>query len=237
MGEPGWEGSAAAWIEAMGEQGDWSRKVVLDPVMLARARRLAGAALDVGCGEGRFCRLLQGLGFSCTGVDPTPSLISAARERDPSGDYHIGFAEELPFADQSFDLVVTYLSLIDIFGMRSAVAEMARVLRSGGHLLAANLTSLNSAGQWIKGPAGEKRVFGLDRYSEERPVRQRWGNIDIVNWHRPLSTYMDAFLGSGMVLSFFNEPLPPPEEDITAGCFARAPWFLVMEWRKPEAAA
>lgn len=59
----GWAESAQAWIAEMGEHGDWSRRYVLDAVMLERA--LVGApanALDLGCGEGRFCRLLSARG-------------------------------------------------------------------------------------------------------------------------------------------------------------------------------
>ena len=54
----GWENSAQAWIDSMGERGDrgdWGRQHVLDPVMMARvANGKFGDALDVGCGEGRF---------------------------------------------------------------------------------------------------------------------------------------------------------------------------------------
>ena len=59
----GWESSAQAWIDSMGERGergDWGRQHVLDPVMMARvASGQFGNALDVGCGEGRFCRMLK----------------------------------------------------------------------------------------------------------------------------------------------------------------------------------
>lgn len=51
----GWDESAAAWIADMGDDGDFGRRFVLDAPMVARVR--AGsfeAALDVGCGEGRF---------------------------------------------------------------------------------------------------------------------------------------------------------------------------------------
>jgi hypothetical protein len=55
-----WDDSAAAWIRSMGERGDWSREWILDPVMLSHvAGRGFASGLDVGCGEGRFCRLMR----------------------------------------------------------------------------------------------------------------------------------------------------------------------------------
>ena len=126
----GWTESAQAWIADMGDTGDFGRACVLDRPMLERVA--AGSfteALDVGCGEGRFCRTLQAAGIRTTGIDPTHALIEQARRRDPNGDYRIGQAETLDFPDQSFDLVVSYLSLIDIPDIARAIAEMARVLR------------------------------------------------------------------------------------------------------------
>ena len=99
----------------MGDAGDFGRRYVLDPVMLPRAlRNSPKTALDVGCGEGRFCRMLQQHGVHTTGIDPTPALISAARHNDPNGAYIQAAAEQLPFPDQSFALLISYLTLIDI---------------------------------------------------------------------------------------------------------------------------
>ncbi len=75
-----------------------------------------------------------------------PALIDHARALDPEGDYRIESAEALGFADAEFDLVVSYLSLIDIPDASAAIREMVRVLKPGGTLLIANLTSFNSAG-------------------------------------------------------------------------------------------
>ena len=84
----GWQSSADAWVADMGEQGDFGRRYVLDPVMLPRAvAGSPGNALDVGCGEGRFCRMLKSQGVDAVGVDPTPALIAAARARDARGTY------------------------------------------------------------------------------------------------------------------------------------------------------
>src|SRR4029079_9484921 len=113
--ENGWESSAEAWIADMGEHGDFGRRYVLDPVMMPRAlARSPGKALDVGCGEGRFCRALKAHGVDVVGIDPTAALLAAARRRDKNGAYLEGRAERLPFGDETFDLVVSYLSLIDI---------------------------------------------------------------------------------------------------------------------------
>src|SRR5690349_5255310 len=127
--ENGWEQSAAAWIAEQGEHGDWARQNILDPVMLERVRaRAFKRALDVGCGEGRFCRMLQARGISAVGIDPTPALLNVAIARDPAGRYQLAGAEALPFADASFDLVISYLTLIDIHDFRAAIGEMVRVL-------------------------------------------------------------------------------------------------------------
>ena len=107
----GWQDSANAWVADMGESGDFGRRYVLDPVMLPRAlARSHKNALDVGCGEGRFCRMLKSRDVDTVGVDPTPALIGVARMRDPRGTYVEATAERLPFREGTFDLVVSFRS-------------------------------------------------------------------------------------------------------------------------------
>lgn len=167
----------------MGDRGDYAREFVLDPPMAERVRdRGFQSALDVGCGEGRFCRMLRGWGIRPTGIDPTAALIARAQDLDPKGDYRIGRAETLACADASFDLVVSYLTLIDIPDIAAAIGEMARVLRPGGSLLIANLTSFNTAGPptgWTG--TGEDRRFTIDHYLEERAQWVAWRGIRILN--------------------------------------------------------
>ena len=116
----GWNESADAWIASMGDDGDWGRRHVLDPVMRERVKLGSyETAIDIGCGEGRFCRTMSGLGIRATGIDPTESLLARARERDPMGDYRLGRAENLEFDDASFDLVVSYLTLMDVPDIRA----------------------------------------------------------------------------------------------------------------------
>ena len=233
----GWELSAQAWIDSVGERGDWAREHVLDPVMHGRvAAGRFERALDVGCGEGRFCRMLKAAGVSPIGIDPTRQLVEVARGRDPSGDYRPGGAERLEFETASFDLVVSYLTLVDIADFRAAIGEMARVLKPGGSLLIANLTGFTSACAeqgWVRDAEGRHLHFPVDRYLDEFPFWFEWAGIRIQNWHRPLAAYMAAFLESGLHLTFFAEPGPVSGEASHQERFRRVPWFVVMEWRRP----
>lgn len=234
----GWETSASAWIADMGEHGDFGRRYVLDPVMLPLAlQRKPKRALDVGCGEGRFCRMLKAEGVETIGIEPTPSLLARARERDSAGEYVEGRAEALPFSDASFDLVVSYLTLIDIPDIRAAIPEMTRVLKPGGALLIANLNSFNSAcadDGWVKNDKGERLHYRVDNYLTEHDVWIEYRGIRIRNHHRPLSTYMQLLLGQGLQLTHYDEPMPTPEAPAAKiASYKRVPWFLVMEWLKP----
>lgn len=234
----GWQDSAGAWVADQGDRGDFGRRYVLDPVMLPRALAAGAArALDVGCGEGRFCRLLAQAGVDVVGLDPTSALLAVARARDPRGIYVKGTAERLPFADGAFDLVVSYLSLIDIPDVAAAIPEMARMLAPGGTLLIANLNGFNTAcgdRGWIKDADGRRMHYPLDHYLQERAMWIEYRGIRIVNHQRPLGTYMRLLLDAGLTLTFFDEPRPSADTPASrAAAYARVPWFHVMEWRRP----
>lgn len=232
----GWDESAAAWIADMGDRGDFNREFVLDVPMMERVRAKSYAnALDVGCGEGRFCRMLQACGIRTVGIDPTDALLARAHELDSGGDYRPGHAEAIDFPDHTFELVVSYLSLIDIRDVDVAIREMVRVLRPGGTLLIANLTSFNTAavgGGWTLEANGEAR-FCFDHYLTERVEWVEWRGIRIQNWHRPLSRYMSILISEGLNLRYFSEPAPMGGESAKVDRYRRVPWSLVMEWEKP----
>ena len=85
--------------------------------------------------------------------------------------------------------------------------------------------------------AGGRRVhYPIDNYLQERAMWIEYRGIRVINHHRPMSTYLRALLGAGLVLTHFDEPEASPDAPASrARSYARAPWFLVMEWLKPPA--
>lgn len=231
-----WEASAEAWIESLGAGGDFSRAAVLDRPMMAAVRQSgAQRALDVGCGEGRFCRMMAEAVPEVVGIDPTARLLTEARQLGGAV-YHEGVGENLPYEEGAFDLVVSYLSLIDIADSRAAISEMARVSRPGGHILIGNLNIWVTAAQ-IKGRGIVRNKQGhgtmtISNYLTEHWNWAEWRGIRIKNWHRPLAQYMQEALQVGLQLVDFQEPLAEAGWSRSAS-YNHTPYLWMQLWRKP----
>jgi SAM-dependent methyltransferase len=94
--------------------------------------------LDVGCGPGALtAELVARLGpDSVTAVDPSEPFVEAARERHPTVRVERASAENLPFADDSFDAALAQLVVHFMSEPVAGLREMARVTRSGGTIAA-----------------------------------------------------------------------------------------------------
>ncbi len=130
-----WQAAAPGWIERMRRRKDISREGFLDDWMLDAIGEVRGLrVIDLGCGEGRFCRMLTERGARVVGVDLCEEFIESAQAQRACDEvYQVGDMERLAgIADCGFDLAVSYLTLIDVLDYESAVREAFRVLRPGG---------------------------------------------------------------------------------------------------------
>jgi len=90
--------------------------------------------LEVGCGTGLVLSRIARFARSARGVDLSPGMLSHARHRGL--EVHEGSATALPFPDSSFDVTCSFKVLAHVPDIEAALAEMSRVTRPGGYLVA-----------------------------------------------------------------------------------------------------
>jgi SAM-dependent methyltransferase len=113
--------------------------------------------LDVACGTGNVTIPAARTGATVTGLDLTPRLLEIARVRAAGEGLEIEFvagdAEELPFGDDSFDVVCSTFGVMFAPRQEVAAAELARVTRPGGRLALASWTPEGSIGDFFRATA------------------------------------------------------------------------------------
>lgn len=133
--------------------------------------------LDVGCGSGNIAIPAARAGAEVTGIDIAPNLLQQARDRARSESLVIVFeesdAEDLPYPNESFDLVLTMFGAMFAPRPEHAAAEMLRVCRQGGKVTMANWTPSGFAGQMF-------RLVGSYVPPPPVPAPTLWGEEKIV---------------------------------------------------------
>lgn len=106
---------------------------------LTLAAGLGAAVADVGCGTGRLIAYLASRGLSPRGVDLSPGMVEVSRRDNPGFTFDVADLRALPFEDASLAGAVCWYSLIFLppDSREAAFAELARVVKPGGHLVTA----------------------------------------------------------------------------------------------------
>jgi SAM-dependent methyltransferase len=91
--------------------------------------------LDAGCGSGMAAQMAAARGAEVSGVDASEAMLAIARSRAPRGDFRQGDLEELPLADESFDVVTGFNSFQYAGNPVAALREAGRVARRHGSVV------------------------------------------------------------------------------------------------------
>lgn len=134
--------------------------------------RLLSSVLEVGCGAGSLAIALAQAGFDVTCVDVSRIALSIAAERARQQSVSIrfehGFAEQLPFADKSFDAITCCHTLEHVRDLQAATSELKRVARHRVIVVVPKqeyrLYAENYHTQFFTTPDDLVRAFGLERY-------------------------------------------------------------------------
>ncbi len=223
----------SGWYENERKRG---YHAMLDDLELAVLAPFAGGkeVLEVGAGTGLIMAGLNGAPRRLVGIDISAGMLRKAVER--GFEVVQGSATELPFEDESFDVVYSFKVLAHIPDIERAVAEMARVLRPGGHLIAEfyNTQSIRRLSKWIGGPGS------ISESRKEDDVFTRWDTPKEVLSYLPTSLEFKEWRGVRVLtpaaLAFklpgVGKILPALEKRALASPLARFGGFLIAVCQK-----
>lgn len=236
--EPTWS-DMAGWYDQLVERGSGPHQTAV-ACLLRMVGELAGVVvLDLACGQGLASRALAAAGATVTGIDATSSMIDLARARtDPAASvtYRLDDAQSLTScADEQFDGVTCQLGLMDIPDLDATLEAVHRVLKPGGWFafvighpcfLAPEAATLTDA-------HGRTGRFVHD-YLRDRFWRSHNPNgvRRVGNYHRSLSTYLNALLAAGFALEQIDEPHAEPLLVEQQPVYANVPIFLAARLRR-----
>jgi len=156
-----------AWYDS--PRGRWIGEAEYRLLLDLLGPRPGERLLDVGCGTGWFTRRLAAMpGLHVTGVDVDAQWLEFARGRDARSAYLTGDARALPFADRSFDRVVSVAALCFVADWRVALEEILRVTRSR---FAIGLLNRNSLLWREKGQGGGSGAYRGAHWHTHREIR------------------------------------------------------------------
>ncbi|TDC88261.1 class I SAM-dependent methyltransferase [Actinomadura sp. 7K507] len=214
-----WEANAQYWVKVIREHRDRYRTELTDRAVLDAIGPCEGQrVLDAGCGEGYLARTLASQGADVTGVDVSQGLIDAASAH-PSPDGAPTFTragvEDLPFGDDTFDLIVCNHLFSHLQDPTGAFGEFSRVLISGGRVV---LLTLHPCFYVENSEHGAMNSVPAPQYFASRGIDQRF-LVDglespsmITSWLRPLEFYAGTLRDSGFVIADLREPHPTQEQ-------------------------
>ena len=222
-----WESNADDWIR-------WARRPGFDSYHQFHGRRFleivpppGRLTVDLGAGEGRLARDLRARGHRVVALDASPSLARACAQMDGAIPVVIADAAVVPFRSGCADLVIAFMSLMDIDDWKSTIAEASRLLSVGSRFLIAIVHPINAAGSFQGDAHNRDDPFVINgsymttNRFEDRIERDGLA-MTFHSEHRPLAAYMAALRGSGFVVEDVREVTVDDPDDR----WSRIPMFL-----------
>jgi SAM-dependent methyltransferase len=156
--------------------------------------RLNGRILDLGCGDGRYFRLIWPNATDVVGVDMNPGVAELGRQSGVYSEVHTTPAEQVPEPDASFDHVFANCSLEHMDHLDAVLAEIHRCLKPGGTLLCSVVT--DRFVQWSL----LSNLFAMAGFDDAAIALQK----DFLDYHHlanplPVDEWENSFKRAGLI--------------------------------------
>jgi SAM-dependent methyltransferase len=196
-------------------EGDNAEDFVFDAVARAQPKTV----LEVGCGAGELAyRLVHELGVKLVALDASERMVALTRERGV--DARVGDVLSLPFEDGQFDCVVAAWVFYHVAQRDKAIAECARVLRSGGSLVAAAPGEDNLEEMWALLGATSYPTVSFSSSNGAEQLARHFASVELHEargaYEFPNPEAMRRFVAADMTRAHLSANVPAFEEPVRA---------------------
>ncbi len=196
--------------------------------------------LDLGCGPGRYSKILSDKKAKVTGIDNSEKLIEVAQKEAPKANFILGDIEKLPFSNNQFDIVISTLVIGHLKDWNKVLKEVNRVLKKDGIFI----FSITGPFSLIKEKQKYffKRIWTVKDYFKERIVYNFWGQGKIKHkmshYHKTYGTIIRYLVNNKFMIIDYEDCKPLEEakkykEHIEKyNYFSNFPHFCVWKVKK-----
>ena len=195
-------------VYGLSAAGEWPALQKLLPVFAGKR------ILDLGCGFGWHCQYAAEHGAEYVlGIDVSEKMLEVAcrKNRFCNVEYRRSAIENISFASDSFDIVISSLALHYVKDFRSVCQKVAQILPAGGYFVfSVEHPVFTAAGpqDWCYDETGAKCHWPVDRYFSEGKRNAVFLGETITKYHHTWTTYFTALLSAGFQITAVEEPQP-----------------------------
>jgi len=246
-----WNAGADAWDEFVESGADYYRHAVHGPALVRACAPVDGLdVLDLGCGQGFFCRELAKRGARVVAIDVAEQQIAYAKqheEQEPLGiEYLVMSATQAAerLQDRRFHLVTACMALQDMADVPEVLRCAFGLLHEGGRMVFSipHPCTDTPFREWERDRAGNQTALKINYYFDSGPAVFHWSmkrlkcHWETPYWRYTLSEWSEMIAEAGFLTHRIHEPRPTEEqagENPHIEDSYRLPIFLIFDLVKP----
>ena len=170
--------------------------------------------LDLGCGFGWHCRYAVENGArSVIGIDISQKMLSEAKSKTKCGniEYICMPIEDIDFPEESFDVVISSLTLHYVKSFEDVLVRVYKCLSKGGDFIFSvehPIFTAQGPQDWYYDDKGNILHWPVDHYFTEGIRNAKFLGEEVIKYHRTLTTYLNSLIKIGFEITGVVEPKP-----------------------------
>lgn len=244
------------WQQRMRDGKNIVHEYLAKPALIKKVGNVKGKdILCIGSGSGEECEMFYKAGAkSVTGIDLSPDFVDISKKSFPHLDFRVMDMEELDFAEKSFDIVVSSLTMHYVPSWNKTLSSIRKVLRDDGKVIITTNHPVRFGAETKRQKDQEVFLLGYIRYMDlkdlkkmgdvigdylnERRIDDKWfrGRFDVTYYTRPISAIFKDIRDSQFEILDFLEPKPEEWVEKENASFyhihTKIPLFMLFELKK-----